>query len=114
MCYAFWIILNSGLWITEALGVRVRDIRQVDRIARSVRVIGKRNREPPLPKDFGQVFGFWQRSGGVACRPGRRPDRASGSPVSISGIEPFLYKMTKFSLPPSRVLLQTSSSSWLG
>jgi integrase/recombinase XerD len=30
-------------------------------IARSVRVIGKGNRERlvPLPKDFGQVFGFW-------------------------------------------------------
>jgi integrase/recombinase XerD len=29
-------------------------------IARSVRVIGKGNRERlvPLPKDFGQVFGF--------------------------------------------------------
>jgi hypothetical protein len=29
-----------------------------DGIARSVRVIGNRERLVPLPKDFGQVFGF--------------------------------------------------------
>ncbi|MGH8624970.1 MAG: tyrosine-type recombinase/integrase, partial [Gammaproteobacteria bacterium] len=59
--FLFGLILNSGLRITEALGVRVRDVRVVDGIAKSVRVIGKGNRERmvPLPKDFGQVFGFW-------------------------------------------------------
>lgn len=59
--FLFGLILNAGLRITEALGVRVRDVRVVDGIARSVRVIGKGNRERlvPLPKDFGPVFGFW-------------------------------------------------------
>jgi integrase/recombinase XerD len=59
--FLFGLILNSGLRITEALGVRVRDVRVADGIARSVRVIGKGNRERlvPLPKDFSQVFGFW-------------------------------------------------------
>jgi integrase/recombinase XerD len=61
--FLFGLILNSGLRITEALGVRGRDVRVVDGIARSVRVIGKGNRERlvPIPKDFGQVFGFWLR-----------------------------------------------------
>lgn len=49
MCRDFWLILNSGLWITEALGVRVRDIRLADGIARSFRVIGKGNRERLVP-----------------------------------------------------------------
>jgi integrase/recombinase XerD len=59
--FLFGLILNAGLRITEALQVRVRDVRVVDGIARSVRVIGKGNRERlvPLPKDFGQMFGFW-------------------------------------------------------
>ena len=41
--------------------MRVRDVRVVDSCARSVRVIGKGNRERlvPLPKEFGHVFGFW-------------------------------------------------------
>jgi integrase/recombinase XerD len=59
--FLFALILNSGLRITEALSVRVRDVRVVDSCARSVRVIGKGNRERlvPLPKEFGHVFGFW-------------------------------------------------------
>jgi integrase/recombinase XerD len=41
--------------------VRVRDVRVVDGLAKSLRVIGKGNRERlvPLPKEFGHVFGFW-------------------------------------------------------
>ena len=37
------------------------DVRLVDGTARSVRVIGKDNKErwAPLPEAFGQVFGFW-------------------------------------------------------
>jgi integrase/recombinase XerD len=58
--FLFGLILDSGLRISEALAVRVRDVRVADGIARSVRVIGKGNRERlvPLPKDFDQVFGF--------------------------------------------------------
>ncbi len=73
--FLFGLILNSGLRITEALGVRVRDVRVVDGIARSVRVIGKGNRERlvPLPKDFGQVFGFWLSDRGRGLRTGSDP-----------------------------------------
>lgn len=39
--FLFGLILNAGLRITEALGVRVRDVRVADGIAKSVRVIGK-------------------------------------------------------------------------
>ena len=38
-------------------------MRLVDGVARSVRVIGKGNKERlvPLPEKFGQVFGFWMK-----------------------------------------------------
>ena len=37
------------------------DVRLVDRTVKSVRVIGKDDKERlvPLPEKFGQVFGFW-------------------------------------------------------
>ena len=57
----FGLQLNSGLRISEALGLKVSDVRLVDGAARSVRVIGTGNKERwvPLPEAFGQVFGFW-------------------------------------------------------
>jgi integrase/recombinase XerD len=55
------LILNSGLRISEALGLKVREVKLVDGLALSLRVIGKGNKERivPLPATFGQVFGFW-------------------------------------------------------
>ena len=57
----FGLLLNSGLRISEALGLKVADVRLVDGTAKSVRVIGKGDKERlvPLPEAFGQVFGFW-------------------------------------------------------
>ena len=57
----FGLLLNSGLRISEALGLKVADVRLVDGTAKSVRVIGKGNKERivPLPEAFGAVFGFW-------------------------------------------------------
>ncbi len=59
--FLFGLILNAGLRISEALQVKVRDVRVVDGVAKSVRIIGKGNRERlvPLPEAFGQVFGYW-------------------------------------------------------
>jgi integrase/recombinase XerD len=59
--FLFGLIQNSGLRISEALAVKVRDVRLVNGVAKSVRVIGKGNKERlvPLPEAFGQVFGFW-------------------------------------------------------
>jgi integrase/recombinase XerD len=39
----------------------VADVRRVEGTAKSVRVIGKGNKERlvPLPEAFGAVFGFW-------------------------------------------------------
>lgn len=53
-------LLCDLLCISEALSVRVGDVRVVNGLAKSVRVIGKGNRERmvPLPEAFGQVFGF--------------------------------------------------------
>lgn len=57
--FLFGLILNSGLRISEALSVRVRDVRVVNGVARSVRVIGKGNRERlvPLPKPSARCLG---------------------------------------------------------
>jgi integrase/recombinase XerD len=57
----FCLILNSGMRLSEALSVRVRDVRVVAGMARSVRIIGKGNKERliPLPQPFGQILGQW-------------------------------------------------------
>ncbi len=57
----FGLLLNSGLRISEALGLKASDVRLVDGAAKSVRVIGKGDKERlvPLPGAFGAVFGFW-------------------------------------------------------
>lgn len=57
----FGLIQNPGLRISEALAVKVRDIRLDNDLARSVRVVGKGDKELllPLPEAFGQVFGAW-------------------------------------------------------
>jgi integrase/recombinase XerD len=57
----FGLLLNSGLRISEALGLKIADVRILDGLARSVRVIGKGDKERlvPLPRAFGEVFGFW-------------------------------------------------------
>ncbi|MCA9232582.1 MAG: tyrosine-type recombinase/integrase [Gammaproteobacteria bacterium] len=59
--FLFGLIQNSGLRISEALAVKVRDIRLDNNLARSVRVVGKGDKERlvPLPEAFGQVFGTW-------------------------------------------------------
>jgi integrase len=59
----FGLLLNSGLRISEALGLKVRDVRLRDGTALAVRVIGKGDKERlvPLPEKFGQVFGFWMK-----------------------------------------------------
>lgn len=57
----FGLILNAGLRISEALAIKVCDVRRVEGIAKSVRVIGKgdKERSVPLPVAFGEVFGAW-------------------------------------------------------
>ncbi len=57
----FGLLLNSGLRISEALCLKTADVRILDGLAKSVRVIGKGDKERlvPLPAAFGGVFGFW-------------------------------------------------------
>jgi integrase/recombinase XerD len=52
---------NSGLRISEALGLRVRHVRVEQGVAKSVRVIGKGDKERvvPLPQAFGEVFSYY-------------------------------------------------------
>ncbi|NCA71441.1 MAG: integrase [Sphingobacteriia bacterium] len=55
------LIEHSGLRISEALALKVGDVRLSARQAHSVRVIGKGDKERlvPLPKPFGATFGAW-------------------------------------------------------
>ena len=57
----FGLLLNSGLRIGEALALKAADVRLVAGTAKSVRVVGKGDKERlvPLPGAFGAVFGFW-------------------------------------------------------
>ena len=59
--FLFGLLQNAGLRISEALKLRVRNVRIEGGIAKSVRVIGKGDKERgvPLPAAFGQVFGYW-------------------------------------------------------
>ena len=60
----FGLLLNSGLRISEALALKTADVRILDGLAKSVRVIGKGDKERlvPLPASFGAVFGFWLKN----------------------------------------------------
>ena len=90
----FGLLLNSGLRISEALGLKVADVRLVDGAARSVRVIGKGNKERwvPLPAAFGQVFGFWLKD-----RPRTEAvfAKADGQPISPQAARAYLRGMVE-------------------
>ena len=56
----FELIQKTGLRISEALGLKVQDIRVVDGVARTIRVIGKGDKERlvPIPESFARVLGI--------------------------------------------------------
>ena len=90
----FGLLLNSGLRISEALGLKVSDVRLVEGITKSVRVIGKGNKERlvPLPASFAQVFGFWlkdQPRGEAVFA------KADGKPISPQAARAYLRGMLK-------------------
>lgn len=79
----FELIQKSGLRIGEALNLKIRDVRVVDGVAKSVRVIGKGNKERqvPLPESFGRVLalsaaGKFQDEYLFAKKPGGKPPGA--------------------------------------
>ena len=51
----FGLLLNSGLRISQALALKAADVRLVEGTAKSMRVIGKGDKERlvPLPAAFG-------------------------------------------------------------
>ena len=57
----FELIQNSGLRISEALKLKVLDIYIVDGMAKTVRTVGKGDKERvvPVPEKFGARFGVW-------------------------------------------------------
>ncbi len=89
----FGLLLNSGLRISEALGLKASDVRLVEGTAKSVRVIGKGDKERlvPLPDAFGAVFGFWlkdqPRGEFVFARaPGQKPVSSQAVRVYLRGM----------------------------
>jgi site-specific recombinase XerD len=76
----FELIQKSGLRISEALELKVADVRVVDGVAKSVRVIGKgdKERQVPLPETFGRVLAIsiadkYRDEFLFAKKPGGRP-----------------------------------------
>ena len=88
----FGLLLNSGLRISEALALRASDVRILDGTAKSVRVVGKGNKERlvPLPGAFGAVFGFWLKD-----RPRTEAvfAKADGKPISPQAARAYLRGM---------------------
>ncbi len=90
----FGLLLNSGLRISEALALKASDVRLLAGAAKSVRVIGKGNKERlvPLPEAFGAVFGFWlkdrNRTEAVFAK-------ANGQPVSSQAARAYLRGMVQ-------------------
>ena len=90
----FGLLLNSGLRISEALALKASDVRLLAGAAKSVRVIGKGNKERlvPLPEAFGAVFGFWlkdrNRTEAVFAK-------ANGQPVSSQAARAYLRGMLR-------------------
>jgi integrase/recombinase XerD len=89
----FGLLLNSGLRISEALALKASDVRLVAGTAKSVRVIGKGDKERlvPLPEAFGAVFGFWLKD---RARGEFVFARAAGQkPVSSQAVRAYLRLM---------------------
>ena len=88
----FGLLLNSGLRISEALGLKISDVRLVDGAAKSVRVIGKGDKERlvPLPASFGAVFGFWLKD---RNRTEMVFAKADGKPISPQAARAYLRGM---------------------
>ena len=88
----FGLLLNSGLRISEALALKAADVRIVDGIAKSARVIGKGDKErlAPLPAAFGAVFGFWLKDRNWTEAVFAKND---GKPVSPQAVRNYLRGM---------------------
>ncbi len=78
----FELIQKSGLRISEALSLKISNIRVIDGVAKAVRVIGKGNKERqvPLPESFGRVLalaisGKRQEEFIFAKKPGSKPPK---------------------------------------
>jgi integrase/recombinase XerD len=81
--HLFGLIANSGLRISEALAVKVRDVHLCEGRAKAVRVVGKGDKERvvPLPEAFGLRLGEWisdmpKDDHVFAKTPGNRPPTA--------------------------------------
>jgi len=91
----FGLLLNSGLRISEALALKLSDVRIVEGVAKSVRVIGKGNKERlvPLPGQFAAVFGFWLKDRANRSEPVFA--KADGKAVSPQAARGYLRLMLK-------------------
>ncbi len=101
----FLLILNSGLRISEALKLTVREVRIVEGIAKSVRVIGKGDKERivPLPARFGPELGAW-----LEGRPGDDyvfAQEPGGKPPGAQAARNYLRRLRERSAVDKKVTL---------
>jgi integrase/recombinase XerD len=91
----FGLLLNSGLRISEALSLKLSDVRIVEGVAKSVRVIGKGNKERlvPLPASFAALFGFWLKDRANRLEPVFA--KADGKALSPQAARAYLRLMLK-------------------
>lgn len=89
----FELIQKSGLRISEALSLKNRDIRVIDGVAKSVRVIGKGNKERqvPLPEAFGRVLAL--SIGGKAQDEYLFAKKPGGKPPTAHAVRAYLKKL---------------------
>ena len=89
----FELIQKSGLRISEALGLKIRDVRVVDGVAKSIRVIGKGNKERqvPLPEAFGRVLAL--SIGGKGTDEYLFAKKPGGKPPTAHAVRAYLKKL---------------------
>jgi integrase/recombinase XerD len=89
----FLLLLNAGLRISEALTLKVEDVRVSEGVARFLRVIGKGNKERllPLPAPFGKKFAGW-----LAGKPGNEfvfAQQPGGKPPGPESARSYLRRL---------------------
>lgn len=91
----FVLMLNSGLRISEAFGLKVEDVRLSGGAAKFIRVVGKGDKERliPLPAAFGRKFGAWlEGRNGEDYVFARQP---GGKPPSATSARAYLQRLLK-------------------
>ena len=91
----FGLLLNSGIRISEALKLKYSDIRQVNHLVKSITVIGKgdKQRQIPLPENFGSQFYTWLESRGGEYHHFLFEKESGKKPPTAHAVRAYLHKI---------------------